>query len=89
AHSDNTYFSTVYKRILDQPRYGGADSALAVFNEYASSFGLGHKLGIDLPTEKQGNLPTPAYYRKKNRGNFYSCNIISNAIGQGEVETTL
>lgn len=89
AHSDNTYFSTVYKRILDQPRYGGADSALTVFNKYASTFGLGHKLGVDLPSEKMGNLPSSAYYRKKNKGNFYSCNIISNAIGQGEVQTTM
>jgi len=89
AHSDNTYFSTVYKRILDQPRYGGADSALTVFNKYASTFGLGHKLGVDLPSEKMGNLPSSAFYRKKNKGNFYSCNIISNAIGQGEVQTTM
>jgi penicillin-binding protein 2 len=89
AHSDNTYFSTVYKRILDQSRYGGADSALTIFNEYASTFGLGQKLGIDLPSEKRGNLPTSSFYRKRYKGNFYSCNIISNAIGQGEVQTTL
>ena len=89
AHSDNTYFSTVYKRILDQSRYGGADSALTVFNSYASTFGLGRKLGIDLPTEQKGNLPSSSFYRKKNKGNFYSCNVISNAIGQGEVQTTL
>ena len=89
AHSDNTYFSTVYKRILDQPRYDGADSALTVFNSYASTFGLGRKLGIDLPTEQKGNLPSSSFYRKRYKGNFYSCNIISNAIGQGEVQTTL
>ncbi len=89
AHSDNTYFSTVYKRILDQPRYGGADSALKVFNRYASTFGLGHKLGVDLPSEKNGNLPISSYYRKVFGPKWYSCNIISNAIGQGEVQTTL
>jgi len=53
AHSDNTYFSTVYKRLLDQPKYGSADSALSAFNEYAYTFGLGHKLGVDLPSEKK------------------------------------
>ena len=89
AHSDNTYFSTVYKRILDQPRYGGADSALKVFNKYAYTFGLGHKLGVDLPSEKMGNLPISSYYRKVFGPKWYSCNIISNAIGQGEVQTTL
>lgn len=89
AHSDNTYFSTVYKRILDQPRYGGADSALTVFNKYAYTFGLGHKLGIDIPSEKAGNLPISKYYRKIFGQKWYSCNVISNAIGQGEVQTTL
>ncbi len=89
AHSDNTYFSTVYKRILDQPRYHGSDSSLAVFNRYAYSFGLGNKLGVDLPFEKRGNIPVPADYRKIFGPKWYSCNIISNAIGQGEVNTTL
>ncbi len=89
AHSDNSYFSTVFKRTLDQPRYHGADSALTVFNSYAKTFGLGHRLGVDLPSEANGNLPVSAYYRKIFGPKWYSCNIISNAIGQGEVNTTL
>ena len=89
AHSDNSYFSTVFKRTLDQPRYHGADSALTVFNSYATTFGLGHRLGVDLPSEKNGNLPVSSYYRKIFGQRWYSCNIISNAIGQGEVTTTL
>lgn len=89
AHSDNTYFATVFKRILDQQKYGGADSALKVFNKYAYTFGLGHRLGIDIPTEQRGNIPVSAYYRKIFGKNWNSCNIISNAIGQGEVNTTL
>ena len=89
AHSDNTYFATVFKRILDQPRYGGADSALRVFNKYAYSFGLGNKLGIDLPFEKKGFLPTSEYYEKKAKTKKWnSCYIISNSIGQGEVLAT-
>lgn len=89
AHSDNTYFATVYKRILDQSRYGGADSALRVFNRYAYEFGLGHKLGVDLPTEKRGIIPVSEHYQKIFGRKWYSCNVISNAIGQGEVNTTL
>jgi penicillin-binding protein 2 len=89
AHSDNTYFATVYKRTLDQERYGGADSALKVFNKYAYSFGLGHRLGVDIPTEQNGNIPVSSYYRKIFGPRWYSCNVISNAIGQGEVNTTL
>jgi penicillin-binding protein 2 len=89
AHSDNSYFSTVFKRTLDQPKYLTADSALSVFNSYASTFGLGHKLGVDLPAEQKGILPVSSYYRKIFGPRWYSCNIISNAIGQGEVNTTL
>lgn len=89
AHSCNTYFATVFRRTLDQPKFGSADSGLTIFNQYASSFGLGNKLGVDLPSEKRGNLPTSKYYRKKYGSKWQTCNIISNAIGQGEVETTI
>lgn len=89
AVSDNSYFATVYKRILDQQKYGGADSALKVFNNYAYSFGLGKRLGVDLPSEKFGNIPISPYYQKIFGKKWYSCNVISNAIGQGEVQTTL
>lgn len=89
AHSDNSYFSTVYKRLLDQPRYKTTDSALNVFNAYAGSFGLGNRLGIDLPSERGGLLPSSAYYKKIYGNRFFPCNIISNAIGQGEVNTTM
>ena len=89
AHSCNTYFATVYKRILDQHKFPDADSGLKHFNEYASSFGLGRKLGVDVPSEKNGNLPVSSYYRKIFGRNWNSCNIISNSIGQGEVQTTI
>ena len=89
AHSDNTYFATVFKRIIDQSKYGSADSSLSVFNRYAYSFGLGKRLGIDIPTEKSGNIPVSKYYQKIFGRKWVSCNIISNSIGQGEVQTTL
>jgi penicillin-binding protein 2 len=89
AVSDNAFFATVYKKILDQNRYPNTDSALETFNRYAHSFGLGGKLGIDLPSETRGNIPTSAKYRKMHGNKWNSCNIISNAIGQGEVEASL
>jgi penicillin-binding protein 2 len=52
-------------------------------------FGLGRKLGVDVPSEKAGNIPTPAYYNKvygKGRWNF--CTYRSVSIGQGEVDVT-
>jgi penicillin-binding protein 2 len=89
AHSDNSYFSTVYKRLMEQSKYPDTDSALSAFNVYASSFGFGHKLGIDLPSEKRGLIPLGKDYRREFGPKLYPCNLISNAIGQGKVETTL
>src|SRR6478735_4749369 len=89
AHSDNSYFSTVYKRFLEQRKFPTTDSALSAFKEYAGSFGLGHKLGVDLPSEKRGLIPLGADYRKEFGNRLYPCNLISNAIGQGKINTTL
>jgi len=89
AHSDNSYFSTVYKRLLEESKYPSTDSAIAAFNVYANSFGLGHKLGVDLPFEKNGLIPTASNYYKEFGRKLFPCNLISNAIGQGKINTTL
>lgn len=90
AHSCNTYFAITFRRVIEDPKFGGNSSAaLNNFNKYAYSFGLGHKLGVDIPGEKKGNIPVPADYVKTFGPRWVSCNIISNAIGQGEVECTL
>jgi penicillin-binding protein 2 len=89
AHSDNSYFSTVYKRFLEQRKFPNTDSALSAFKYYASSFGMGSRLGVDLPSEKKGLIPLGEDYRKEFGPKLYSCNLISNAIGQGKVNTTL
>jgi len=87
--SDNTYFATVMQRVITNPKYPNQDSSLAVWDRYMYAFGLGHKLGIDVPSEKPGNIPTPKYFDKvygKSRWNY--CNFRSVSIGQGEVLTT-
>lgn len=89
AHSCNTYFAITFRRVIEDRRFSNAAAALNNFNKYAYSFGLGHKLGVDIPTELKGNIPVPAYYSKIFGPRWVSCNIISNAIGQGEVGTTL
>ncbi|MES2005156.1 MAG: penicillin-binding protein 2 [Bacteroidota bacterium] len=89
AHSDNSYFSTVYKRLLEESKYPTTDSAIAGFNVYANSFGLGHKLGVDLPSEKNGLIPVASNYYKEFGRKIFPCNLISNAIGQGKINTTM
>lgn len=87
--SCNTYFANVMQRTINNPHFGSADSALRVWNHYMRSFGLGQKLGIDMPSERSGLLPTPELYDKiygKGRWNF--CTFRSVSIGQGEIEET-
>ncbi|MBK7433363.1 MAG: penicillin-binding protein 2 [Chitinophagaceae bacterium] len=87
--SDNTYFATVMQRVINNPRYPSVDSALSAWDNYMYAFGLGHKLGVDVPTEKRGNIPTPAYFNKiYGAGKWNYCSFRSVSIGQGEVDVT-
>ncbi|MFI5133323.1 MAG: penicillin-binding protein 2 [Chitinophagales bacterium] len=89
THSCNTYFANVMQRVINNPKYPNIDSSLSSWARYMNGFGLGHKLGVDIPSEKNGFIPTPATYNKmygNNRWNF--CTFRSVSIGQGEVLTT-
>ncbi len=89
THSCNTYFANVMQRTINNPAYGSTDSALKVWDNYMYAFGLGHKLGVDIPSEKSGLIPTPKTYNKiygENHWNF--CTFRSVSIGQGEVNVT-
>lgn len=87
--SDNTYFANVMQRVINNPKYPNLDSSLSVWNRYMYAFGLGHKLGVDVPSEKRGNIPTPAYYDKVfGKGSWNFCSFRSVSIGQGEVDVT-
>lgn len=87
--SDNTYFATVMQKVINNPKYPNIDSSLAVWNNYMYAFGLGKKLGVDVPSEKTGMIPTPKYYnRAYGEGKWNYCTFRSVSIGQGEVTTT-
>ncbi|MGH2563080.1 MAG: penicillin-binding transpeptidase domain-containing protein, partial [Ginsengibacter sp.] len=89
AHSCNTYFANVMQRTINNPVYGSIDSSLAVWAGYMHAFGLGHKLGIDIPTELNGFIPTPKTYNKiYGEGHWNFCTFRSVSIGQGEVNVT-
>jgi len=55
--SDNTYFATVMQKVINNPKYPNIDSSLTVWNNYMYAFGLGKKLGVDVPAEKRGMIP--------------------------------
>jgi penicillin-binding protein 2 len=87
--SDNTYFAHVMQRVINHPRYPSPDSALRQWDRYMYAFGLGHPLGVDIPSEKSGNIPTPKFYDKVyGKGHWNFCTFRSISIGQGEVGVT-
>lgn len=87
--SCNTYFANVMQRCINNPQYGSVDSALRVWDNYMYAFGLGNKLGIDIPSEKSGMIPTPrTYNRMYGEGHWNFCTFRSVSIGQGEVNVT-
>lgn len=89
ARSCNTYFCTVYKRVMDS--YPTPQDGIDAWRSDLMSFGLGDYLGYDLPTGRRGNIPTSAYYNKIHKypeHRWSSLATISNAIGQGEVLLT-
>ncbi len=89
AESCNTYFATIYKRVID--KYPTAQEGIDAWNKHVKSFGLGQYLGYDLPSGQPGKIPDSKYYNKIYNYptyNWYSTATLSNAIGQGEVLMT-
>jgi penicillin-binding protein 2 len=92
-HSSNNFFYIVFRRIINRNLSPNTfiDSRLGLetWNNYLYDFGLGKPLGVDLPNEKGGIVPSPAYYDRiygANRWKWSTINSIS--IGQGEVLLT-
>ncbi len=89
ALSCNGYFSMVFQRIMDRSGGKQTENTFTDWRDDVNKFGLGSKLGLDMPGESRGNLPTPMYYDNiYKRGGWRSSTIISLAIGQGELEAT-
>ncbi|NRR91154.1 penicillin-binding protein 2 [Winogradskyella undariae] len=87
SQSCNGYFVHVYRKIID--KYDDAGVGMNVWANHAKSFGLGNFLNNDLSVGRKGRIPDGDYYDRAYGDNRWgSTYIVSNAIGQGEVETT-
>ncbi len=91
--SSNNYFYLVMKRVVEQnikeSQYLDARIGFEKWRNYVQLFGLGRTLGIDLPNEKTGNVPTIEYYdRVYGQERWKYSNIASLSIGQGELLVT-
>ena len=86
ARSCNSYFSNTFKRIVEKDNR--PSEGLNSWSEHVKSFGLGNYLGYDLPAGASGRIPTGTFYDGRINYRWNASSIISNAIGQGDVETT-
>ncbi|TXI14143.1 MAG: penicillin-binding protein 2 [Pedobacter sp.] len=88
AQSCNTYFGYTYNRMIDHANMRPVNAYKRWWNA-VSQFGLGSRLGIDLPNERKGLLPTDKFYTKRWGSNKWGSGFnISLSIGQGELGTT-
>ncbi|MCZ4693334.1 penicillin-binding protein 2 [Ancylomarina euxinus] len=88
-HSCNAYYAQTFREILDAPRFGSTSNGYTNWKKHVNSFGFGTKLGTDLPSELTGFIPQATYHAKRNKTkNWKSLNIVSMAIGQGELSIT-
>ncbi len=90
--SSNGYFARCFIRTVQQQvkkdwredsRYG-----FKRWREAVMKFGLGKRLGSDLPQEATGNIPTAESYDPKFPGGWNAESIFSLGIGQGEIVLT-
>ncbi len=58
------------------------------FLMYIHQFGLGNRLGIDLPGENPGLVPSPEWKKKVYKEDWYPGDTVNLSIGQGFVEVT-
>ncbi len=89
ANSCNPYFHNVLRRMLNKGAvndpYKDTRIGLSEWDKHMASFGFGKPLGIDLPNEKGGQIPSPEMYdRAYNNRPWKFSNIYSIAIGEGE-----
>lgn len=86
--SCNTYYGYTYNMMIDHAGMRPVN-AYNRWREAVSKFGVGDKLGIDLPAERKGLLPTSEFYTKRFRSDRWTSSFnISLSIGQGELGIT-
>ena len=88
ANSCNSYFSHLYRLAVDNPRLGGTVNGYLRWKQYMNSFGLGVRLGVDLPSEDKGLIADTSFYNKLYNRSWSSCTNVFLGIGQGEMQAT-
>ncbi|MFM2375343.1 MAG: hypothetical protein RLZZ165_440 [Bacteroidota bacterium] len=89
TQSCNSYFAEVYYSFLNHKNYKDIHDSYQHWYDQMTAFGIGRRLGVDIPDEKTGNLPKWEKYDKLyGPKGWGALTIYSNSIGQGEILMT-
>ena len=88
-HSCNAYFCATFKAVMEMPQHSNSAAAFQHWRDALDMFGLGRRLGIDLPGEIRGLVPTVEDYDKAYGAHRWKAStIISLGIGQDKLILT-
>lgn len=82
ANSCNSYYSHIYRLTVDNRKFGNVKDGYQKWKNYMNAFGLGLRVGVDLPSEDKGNIPDSSVYNRVYRGSWNSCTNLTLGIGQ-------
>lgn len=83
ADSVNIYFYTIGGGYDKQEGLG-----IRKIEKYLREFGWGEILGVDLPSEKNGFIPSPKWKKEQKGENWYIGDTYLASIGQGDILVT-
>jgi penicillin-binding protein 2 len=86
ANSCNSYFAHVYRMAVDNPKFGNVKDGYEKWKDYMNEFGLGIRLGVDLPSEDKGNIPDTVAY---NKGYYYTPHFVKSIEKETKEDTIL
>lgn len=88
-YSCNPYFCNTFRLFIDNKKFADSETGYNTWRNYQLSFGIGNKIGVDMPHELKGLIPTTAFYDKVyGRHHWKASTIYSLGIGQGELGIT-
>lgn len=88
ANSCNSYFSHIYRMAIDNRQDRDIRLGYTRWKGYMNSFGMGVRLGLDLPSEDKGLITDTSFYDRLYNKSWNSCTNVFLGIGQGEMQAT-
>lgn len=88
-YSCNPYFCRAFTNFVESRKFGSTEKGYVKWRDYVLKFGVGRKIGVDLPHELSGLVPSVEYYDKMyGKKRWRARTIYSLGIGQGELGVT-